>query len=59
MTFNIKRLGQSFYILTIFFSVILEDSIAFYLSFVIIYGNLKYIAGTAQILQRKLRIVPN
>ena len=35
-----------------FYSLILEDNIVFYLSFVIIYGNfLKYIAARAQILQ--------
>ena len=44
-----KRVGQSFYILTVF-SLILADIIVIYLSFVIIYGNLlKYVAVTAQL----------
>ena len=37
---NIKRVGQSFYILTVFYSFILLDNVVNYLSFVIIYGNL-------------------
>ena len=37
-----------------FYSLILEDSIVFYLSFAIIYGNLKYIAGTAKIFAMKI-----
>ena len=44
----------------IFYSLILEENIVFYLSFVIIYDNLlKYIAGTAQSnVQYKVTIIP-
>ena len=50
---NLKS-GTVFLYFDIFNSLILADNIIFYLSFAIIYGNLlKYIAGTAQILQRK------
>ena len=56
-----KKRGAVFLYFDNFYSLILEDNIVFYLSFSIIYGNLlkcMYIAGTAQILQWKLRIVP-
>ena len=54
----IKSVGQSIYILTfLFFILILADGIVIYFSFVIIYGNiLKYITVTAQLLQWKLRL---
>ena len=56
---NIKKSGAVFLYFDNFYSLILEDNIVFYLSFVIIYGNiLKYIAGTVLILQLKLCIVP-
>ena len=57
---NINRVGQFFYILTVFiYSFILAAIIVIYLSVVIIYGNLlKYIAVTAQLLQWKLGIIP-
>ena len=58
---NIKRVGHAvFFYFVNFYSLILEDNIVFYLSFVIIYGNLlKYIADTTQIFLWKLCIVPS
>ena len=53
-----KKSGAVFLYFDNFYTLILEDKIVFYLSFVIIYVNLsKYIAGTAHIVQWKLRIM--
>ena len=52
LIFKYKKSGQSFYVLTLFYSLISADIIVIYLSFVIIYGNLlKYVAVTGQPLQ--------
>ena len=49
---EIKRVGQSFYILTIFYYRILPNNIVIYVSLIIIYDNLlKYITVTANLLQ--------
>ena len=49
---EIKRVGQSFYTVDNFCSLILSDNIVIYLSLVIIYGNLlKYITVTVHLLQ--------
>ena len=37
--YDLQNIKQSFYIFDNFYSLILEDNIVFYLSFVIIYGN--------------------
>ena len=49
---EIKKVGQSFYISTFFYSLILAGEIVIYLSSVVIYGYLlKQVAVIAELLQ--------